>query len=60
MSDYADEMESDKKIVPCGTGYVVRITREIALMGLNPGDVVHVKLTKVKGEDKNGDDTAQS
>lgn len=61
MSDgYMECLESDKKIVPCGTGYVVRITREMAMMGLNPGDVVHVKLTKVKGEDKNGGDAAQS
>lgn len=52
MSDYADEMESDKKIVPCGTGYVVRITREIALMGLNPGDMVRVRLTKIPNEEQ--------
>jgi len=52
MSDYADRMESDKKIVPCGTGYVVRITREIALMGLNPGDMVRVRLTRIPKEEQ--------
>lgn len=52
MSDYADEMESDKKIVPCGTGYVVRITREMAMMGLNPGDMVRVRLTKIHEEEQ--------
>lgn len=52
MSDYADEMESDKKIVPCGTGYVVRITREMAMMGLDPGDIVHVRLTRILKEEQ--------
>lgn len=52
MSDYADEMESDKKIVPCGTGYVVRITREMAMMGLDPGDMIRVRLTKIPKEEQ--------
>lgn len=52
MNDYADEMESDKKIVPCGTGYVVRITREMAMMGLDPGDMVRVRLTRIPKEEQ--------
>lgn len=52
MNDYADEMESDKKVVPCGTGFVVRITREMAMMGLDPGDMVHVKLTRIPKEEQ--------
>lgn len=53
MSDgYMECLESDKKIVPCGTGYVVRITREMAMMGLNPGDMVRVKLTRIPKEEQ--------
>lgn len=48
MTDYEETMEADKRICACGTGYVVRVTREVALMGLNPGDIVHITLKKVK------------
>lgn len=50
--NYEDEIEGDKKIVACGSGYVVRVTREIALMGLNPGDMVRVRLTKIPKEEQ--------
>lgn len=53
MSDgYMECLESDKKIVSCGTGYVVRITREMAMMGLNPGDMIRVRLTKISKEEQ--------
>lgn len=53
MTDgYQDSMETEKRIVACGSGYVVRVTREIALMGLNPGDTVRVTLTRIEGEEK--------
>lgn len=56
MMGYENTIQTEKKIVACGSGYVIRITREIALMGLNPGDVIQVTLTKQnKGEDENVD-----
>lgn len=53
MDEYEKTIETDKRIVRSGTGYVIRITKEMALMGLNAGDTVHVSISvaeKKEGE----------
>lgn len=53
MIEYPTQsVQAEKRIGVSGNGYIVRVTQEAAVLGLNPGDMVLVQLTVIKRENK--------